>query len=86
MNRSGFLKRASSSGMGIYGNELIEPLKAISISAVVVVLLVLLALAIMLSVFGSLIFIAMLVWGGFTMIMVGVFWLVTKDSKKVQYR
>ena len=43
MNRSGFLKRASSSGMGIYGNELIEPLKAISVSAVVVVLLALLA-------------------------------------------
>ncbi|MCO4799002.1 MAG: hypothetical protein KC484_07290 [Colwelliaceae bacterium] len=78
------------------GDQLIEPLKAISISAIVIVLLVLLALAIVLSVFGSLIFITMLIFGGFAMIMVGVFWpilliagviwLITKDSKKVQYR
>lgn len=77
------------------GNELIEPLKAISISAIVVVLLVLLALAIVLSVFGSIIFIVMLVLGGFAMVMIGVFWpilliagiiwLVTKQPKKVQY-
>ena len=38
------------------GNELIEPLKAISVSALVVVLLVVVALAIVLSVFGSIIF------------------------------
>ena len=78
------------------GDELIEPLKAISISAVVVVLLVLLALAIVLSVFGSLIFIAMLVAGGFAMVMIGVFWpifliagiiwLVTRDKKTAQYQ
>jgi hypothetical protein len=78
------------------GDELIEPLKAISISAVVVVLLVLLALAIVLSVFGSLIFIAMLVVGGFAMVMIGVFWpilliagiiwLITRDKKAVQYQ
>ena len=78
------------------GDELIEPLKAISISAVVVVLLVLLALAIVLSVFGSLIFIAMLVIGGFAMVMIGVFWpilliagiiwLIARDKKKVQYQ
>ena len=37
------------------GNELIEPLKAISVSALVVVLLVVVALAIVLSVFGSII-------------------------------
>ena len=78
------------------GDELIEPLKAISISAVVVVLLVLLALAIVLSVFGSLIFIAMLILGGFAMVMIGVFWpilliagiiwLITRDKKTVQYQ
>jgi hypothetical protein len=78
------------------GDELIEPLKAISISALVVVLLVLLALAIVLSVFGSLIFIAMLVFGGFALLMIGVFWpifliagiiwLITRDKKKVQYQ
>lgn len=78
------------------GDELIEPLKAISISAVVVVLLVLLALAIVLSVFGSLIFIAMLILGGFAMVMIGVFWpilliagiirLITRDKKAVQYQ
>ena len=78
------------------GNELIEPLKAISISAVVVVILVLLALAIVLSVFGSLIFIAMLILGGFAMLMIGVFWpifliagiiwLIARDKKSVQYQ
>ena len=78
------------------GDELIEPLKAISISAVVVVCLVLLALAIVLSVFGSLIFIAMLILGGFAMVMIGVFWpilliagiiwLITRDKKAVQYQ
>jgi hypothetical protein len=78
------------------GNELIEPLKAISISALVIVILVLVALAIVLSVFGSLIFISMLVLGCFAMVMVGIFWpilliagviwLVTRDTKKVQYR
>jgi hypothetical protein len=78
------------------GNELIEPLKAISISAVVVVILVLLALAIVLSVFGSLIFIAMLILGGFAMLMIGVFWpifliagiiwLITREKKSEQYQ
>lgn len=77
------------------GNELIEPLKAISISAIVVVVLVLVALAIVLSVFGSLIFIGMLILGGVAMLMVGVFWpilmiagviwLVTRNKDKPQY-
>lgn len=77
------------------GNELIEPLKAISISAFVVVILVLVALAIVLSVFGSIIFIGMLVVGAFAMVMIGVFWpilliagviwLVTRDKNKPQY-
>ncbi len=76
-------------------DQLIEPLKAISISAVVVVLLVLAALAIVLSVFGSIIFISFLVLGSLAMVMIGVFWpillvagviwLVTKDKRKQQY-
>jgi len=77
------------------GEQLIEPLQAISISAIVVVLLVLVALAIVMSVFGSLIFVAMLVLGGGAMLLVGVFWpillvvgviwLVTRDKRAVQY-
>ncbi|AZQ83046.1 hypothetical protein EKO29_02605 [Colwellia sp. Arc7-635] len=80
----------------IYMDEkLIEPLKAISISALVVVILVLVALAIAMSVFGSLIFVAMLVLGGCAMLLVGVFWpiflaagviwLITRDKRAVQY-
>jgi len=77
------------------GNELIEPLKAISISALVVVLLVVVALAIVLSVFGSIIFVTMLVLGTVAMVMIGVFWpilliagviwLITRDKKSQQY-
>ena len=56
--------------------ELIEPLKAIGVSAVATVLLVLIALAIILSVFGSLIFIGLLIAGSLVMVAVGVFWPV----------
>jgi hypothetical protein len=76
------------------GEQVVEPLKAISFSALVVVLLVLVALAIAMSVFGSLIFIAMLLLGGGAMLFVGVFWpilivagviwLVTRDKRTVQ--
>jgi hypothetical protein len=54
--------------------EIIEPLKAIGVSALVVVLLVVVALAIVLSVFGSLIFIALVLFGSIAMVTVGVFW------------
>lgn len=77
------------------GDKLIEPLKAISISAVAVVILVLVALAIVLSVFGSIIFVTLLLLGGFAMVMIGVFWpvllvaaaiwLVTRDRQKPHY-
>lgn len=80
----------------IYMNEkMIEPLKAISISALVVVLLVLVALAIAMSVFGSLIFVAILLLGGGAMLFIGVFWpiilvaiviwLVSRDKRTPQY-
>ncbi len=77
------------------GEELIEPIKAISVSALVVVLLVVVALAIVLSVFGSLIFIAMIVMGSLAMVAVGVFWpvlliavviwLITREKQQTQY-
>jgi len=56
--------------------ELIEPLKAIGVSAVATVILVLIALAIVLSVFGSLIFVGLLIVGSLIMVAVGVFWPV----------
>lgn len=54
--------------------EIMEPLKAIGVSALVVVVLVIIALAIVLSVFGSLIFIGLVLFGSIAMITVGVFW------------
>ncbi|WP_019030210.1 hypothetical protein [Colwellia piezophila] len=54
--------------------EVIEPLKAIGVSALVVVLLVVIALAIVLSVFGSLIFIGLVLFGSIAMVTIGVFW------------
>ena len=56
--------------------ELIEPLKAIGVSAVVTVILVFIALAIVLSVFGSLIFVGLVVAGSLVMVAIGVFWPV----------
>ncbi|HCM47792.1 MAG TPA: hypothetical protein DIS98_09925 [Colwellia sp.] len=54
--------------------EVIEPLKAIGVSALVVMLLVIIALAIVLSVFGSLIFISLILLGSIAMVAIGVFW------------
>lgn len=75
--------------------ELVEPIKAIGVSALVVVLLVVVALAIVLSVFGSIIFIGMLIVGSLMMFAVGVFWpilliamaiwLITRDKQQNQY-
>ena len=56
--------------------ELIEPLKAIGVSAVATVILILIAFAIVLSVFGSFIFISLLVLGSVAMVAIGVFWPV----------
>jgi len=76
------------------GEHVVEPLKAISVSALVVVMLVLVAIAIAMSVFGSLIFVAMLVLGGGAMLLIGVFWpifliagviwLLARDKRPVQ--
>ncbi|WP_159821454.1 hypothetical protein [Colwellia sp. 20A7] len=75
--------------------ELIEPLKAIGVSAVATVILVLIALAIVLSVFGSLIFVGFLIVGSLIMVAVGVFWpvlliaaiiwLMTRNHSEKQY-
>ena len=59
----------------IYMNdELVEPLKTISFAALVAVLLVIAALAIVLTVFGSIIFVGVLVLGSIGLVAVGVFW------------
>ena len=58
------------------GDNLIEPLKAISISALVTLLLALVAVAIVMSVFGGIIFVALLVFGSLAMVAIGVFWPV----------
>jgi hypothetical protein len=54
--------------------EFIEPIKAITVSALVVVILVVVALAIVLSVFGSIIFATMIILGCVAMVAIGVFW------------
>lgn len=62
-------------GIDVYmDDELIEPVKAISFAALFVVFLVVVSLGIVLSVFGSLIFIVLLIMGGGMMLMLGLFW------------
>ncbi len=58
------------------GDNLIEPIKAISVSALVIVVLMLVAVAIVVSVFGGIIFVGLLVIGSLTMVAIGVFWPV----------
>ncbi|MBA6263927.1 hypothetical protein [Colwellia sp. Bg11-12] len=75
------------------GEELIEPIKAISISAIIMVILVILAFTIVMSVFGSLIFIGLMIFGALAMVMIGVFWpvifiafviwLLARDKKQI---
>ncbi len=64
-------------GVDVYmDDELIEPIKAISFSALAVVVLVVVALGIVLSVFGTMIFFVMMILGGVAMFAIGVFWPV----------
>ncbi len=58
------------------GDNLVEPIKAISVSALITLLLALVAIAIVMSVFGGIIFIGLLVLGSFLMVAIGVFWPV----------
>ena len=76
-------------------NDIVEPMKAIGISAAVTVALVLIALAVVLSVFGSIIFVGILIACGIVMAVIGVFWpilfvalviwLATRKKEKIQY-
>ncbi|MEI6894259.1 MAG: hypothetical protein V5789_06430 [Colwellia sp.] len=54
--------------------EAIEPIKVIGISALVVVLLLVITLTLVLSVFGGLMFIALISLGCIAMLFLGVFW------------
>ncbi|GAA0812169.1 hypothetical protein KO495_02165 [Colwellia sp. D2M02] len=75
--------------------EFVEPIQAISVSALVMLALVLVGLAIVLSVFGSFIFIAVMVVGTLAMVTIGIFWpillialliwLVSKEKQPEQY-
>jgi hypothetical protein len=56
--------------------ELLEPVKAISVSALVVIVLVVVALGIILSVFGGFIFISAIILGTIAMVTIGIFWPV----------
>lgn len=56
------------------GNDQIEPIKALSLSALVAIILVVVALTIVLSVFGTIIFACMLAVGAIFLIGVGIFW------------
>lgn len=56
------------------GDQLVEPLKTIGFAALIAVVLVVVALAIVLTVFGSMIFAGLLVIGGIGLVAVGVFW------------
>ncbi|MGB0937248.1 MAG: hypothetical protein ACPGTQ_07305 [Colwellia sp.] len=76
-------------------NDIVEPMKAIGVSAGVAVILVLVALAVVLSVFGSIIFVGVLVVGSIAMAIIGVFWpillaafiiwAVTRNKDKPRY-
>ncbi len=57
-------------------DEYVQPIKAISLSALVSVVFVIAAIAIVLSVFGGIIFAFMLAAGALMLVSVGVFWPV----------
>ena len=79
----------------VVDGEFIEPIKALSVSALIVVILVVVALAIVLSVFGSLIFATMITLGCIMMVTIGVFWprflvalviwLISRDKSNKEY-
>jgi hypothetical protein len=64
-------------GVNIYmDGELVEPFQAISFAALIGVVLVIVAIAIVLSVFGSVLFMVMLIVGTIALSLMGVFWPV----------
>lgn len=54
----------------------VEPLKAIGVAAILAIVLVVAALAIVLTVFGSIIFVGLLIVGSIGLVAIGVFWPV----------
>lgn len=56
--------------------EMIEPLAAISVSALAMVVLVVAAIAIVLSVFGTFIFLGLVLLGSLALVALGAFWPV----------
>ena len=82
--------------VGVYiDEEMVEPLKIISVSALVAVCLVLAALAIVFTVFGTIIFIGLMLFGAIVLGAIGVFWpilligliiwLICRDKSQVSY-
>jgi len=79
----------------VVDGDYIEPIKAITASALVVVVLIVVALAIVLSVFGSIIFATMIILGSVALVAIGVFWpvflaaiviwLMSRDKHNKQY-
>jgi hypothetical protein len=75
------------------GDKLIEPLKAISVSALIMVTLIILAFAIVMCDFGSLIFIGIMIFGALAMVIIGIFgpiifialviWLLFRDKSQI---
>ncbi len=61
--------------VNVYMDErLTDPIKSISIAALIVMIIFMAASAIILSVFGSILFISMLVFGVIAIVTLGVFW------------
>ena len=78
----------------IKGN-IMEPIQAISVSALISVLLIIAGLAVVLSVFGSIFLVMVLIFGAVLMFMIGalwpillvgfVIWLMVRDTSKAAY-
>ena len=64
-----------SSDLSVY-QQVIDPIKSISVSALVVIALILIATFLVLSVFGTLMFVTLLLVGTIFMLFVGLFWPV----------
>ena len=60
----------------VVDGNLIEPLQAMSVSALAVVILVVVALAIALSIFGSILLATIMILGCAAMVAIGIFWPV----------
>lgn len=74
---------------------ILGPIQAISISALVALVLMIVGIAVILSVFGSIFLVMMLIFGAVLMVMIGAFWpillvgfviwLMVRDNSKEAY-